>query len=127
MAPHSALQEARVACDLDDARRVAGDHVVTFGQQWEEGHGHEELRRDIGCKHVLPALRVRLHVVRRNCLRVCWVWLAMELKSGFVVESNACVVDEELDASGLEAGDLGRELLNSLFATDVRCDPVRSC
>ena len=118
------LQERGIAADVHHARRIPRRHVAALCQQRQEGHGHEEAAHDVRRKGLGPAFRSRLHEMRGDGLRVGPVGLAgFAVPGGGLVARDAGVVDEQVDAMGLGAGDGVGETLDLLFLADVADEP----
>lgn len=87
------VEERRVAACVDDARCIARADVVTFDEERKEGHGHEETSDDVGLKGLGPVLRLGIHKVRGDGLRIAAVGLARVVEPGGTVTGDAGVID----------------------------------
>lgn len=59
--------------NIDNARRVAFLYSVTLLQEWQQGHGYEELARDVGLESLGPVGLLGLHEVVGDGTGVCHV------------------------------------------------------
>ena len=111
------LDEAGDGGDVDDGPGVAGVQVGCFGEEGEEGGGHEEELRDVGGVGGRPHLDGLVRVVEE-------VGGQFGGGGGFgclAVEGDAGVVDKHVEGL-LAGGDVGDEVLNRGFGGYVGGD-----
>jgi len=96
------LHRPRNRARVDDTAGVSILGIaLALGQQWQEGHGHEEATDDVGLVGVEPGGDVGLEEVLGDGDGVLHVGGAVGGELGCVVAGDAGVVDEEVDAVGL--------------------------
>ena len=87
------FQQRGITACVDNAGCVAGDYVMAFCEEGEEGHGHEEAACNVRLERLGPVLGLRFHEVCADGLRVAKVRLAGSVETSGVVTGDACIVD----------------------------------
>lgn len=124
LATAAGFQRAGDAADVDHGAGVAfalqGGDVLTAGEEGEEGHAHKVPGGHVGAEGGFPLRRLAPQEMLADSLGVVAVGGTVgAAETGIVIASDACVIDEELDAAGFPLGKFGGEARDFRFLGDI--------